>query len=148
MLGCRLAAPERLIPVRKRQSDCFAKSTVSPVLSLEESAMPRYLLLVVGCVCLGLAQPVPRNDCKPVKRYGVHGCDPARNGSCPKGYDWIGVCPPNPMMKAPCVLMCVPHRQEEKKGKASLKAQSPRRVQSRFINNCQLSGGACAITSV
>jgi len=110
--------------------------------------MPRYLLLVVGCVCLGLAQPVPRNDCKPVKRYGVHGCDPARNGSCPKGYDWIGVCPPNPMMKAPCVLMCVPHRQEEKKGKASLKAQSPRRVQSRFINNCQLSGGACAITSV
>lgn len=87
--------------------------------------MPRYLLLVVGCVCWGVAQRVPQSDCKPVKRYGIHGCDPVRNGSCPKDYDWKGVCPPNPMMKGPCVLMCVPHRKEEKKGKASPKAQSP-----------------------
>jgi len=86
--------------------------------------MRGYLLLVAGCVYLGFAQPVPQSDCKPVTRYGVHGCDPLRNGSCPTGYDWISVCPPNPMMKAPCRLMCVPHRKEEKKEKASPKAQS------------------------
>jgi hypothetical protein len=71
--------------------------------------MPRFLLLVVGCVYLGFAQSVPQSNCKPVTRYGIHGCDPVPNGRCPKGYDWIGVCPFNPMMKAPCVKMCVPH---------------------------------------
>jgi hypothetical protein len=86
--------------------------------------MRGYLLLVAGCVYLGFAQPVPQSDCKPVTRFGVHGCDPLRNGSCPKGYDWISVCPPNPTMKAPCRLMCVPHRKQEKKEKASPKAQS------------------------
>ena len=71
--------------------------------------MPRFLLLVVGCFYLCLAQSLPQSGCKPVKRYGIQGCDPVRNGSCPKGYDWVGVCPPNPIMKAPCVKMCVPH---------------------------------------
>jgi hypothetical protein len=79
--------------------------------------MRRFLLVVFGCVCLGLAQSVPQSDCKPVERYGIQGCDPVRKGSCPMGYEWKGVCPQNPMMKAPCVKMCVPNPKSEQKQK-------------------------------
>ena len=77
---------------------------------------PASLLLVLLLFLLGLAVAV--NDdrkeqppqCRPVTRYNVKGCEPESDGSCKKGYKKKWVCPPNPMMKAPCYLICVPEK--------------------------------------
>ncbi len=45
--------------------------------------------------------------CKPVKHYGVSGCELLPHKTCPPGYRVQSVDPPNPMMKAPSYLMCV-----------------------------------------
>jgi len=62
---------------------------------------------LIGCVCLGFGQQVPPPECKPIPYFGVTGCQLSAQGECPKGYHKQGVCPTNPMMKAPCRMMCV-----------------------------------------
>jgi hypothetical protein len=58
-------------------------------------------------------EPAKRaNDCKPIKHYGVSGCElliSSGERRCPSGYSEKWVCPPNPMMKSPCYGMCVAH---------------------------------------
>lgn len=53
------------------------------------------------------------SDCKPVRHYGISGCELLISGGkrhCPSGYREEAVGPPNPMMKSPCYLMCVADR--------------------------------------
>jgi hypothetical protein len=45
--------------------------------------------------------------CKPVKHYGVSGCEPLPDQTCPPGYHKQAVNPPNPQMMGPTYLMCV-----------------------------------------
>jgi len=47
-------------------------------------------------------------SCKPVEHYGVKGCEILPDQTCPPGYHKQVVDPPNPMMKTPSYLMCVP----------------------------------------
>lgn len=53
--------------------------------------------------------------CKPVQHFGVTGCEILADQTCPKGYHRQVVDPPNPMMKAPSVLMCVADQAPAKK---------------------------------
>lgn len=62
----------------------------------------------------------PVGDCKPVKHYGISGCELLISGGerrCPSGYHEEGACPPNPMMKSPCYLMCVADKKASSKQK-------------------------------
>ncbi len=52
--------------------------------------------------------------CKPVKRYGVSGCELLPDRTCPRGYHQQVVDPPDPRMKAPSYLMCVPDKPQPK----------------------------------
>lgn len=52
--------------------------------------------------------PAQSPSCKPVTRWDVKGCERLADGSCPKDYVQKTACPSNPMIKAPCYLMCVP----------------------------------------
>jgi hypothetical protein len=79
--------------------------------------MHKCRIVLGGCAWLALAQPKPLPECKPVIHYGVPGCAVSTQGACPQGYHKQGVCPPNPLMKAPCYLMCAPNAQEKKKTK-------------------------------
>jgi hypothetical protein len=75
------------------------------------------LILLLACVCLGFAQDqgkgqekgkeTPPADCKPIAYFGVSGCELSAQGDCPKGYHKQAACPANPMIKAPCRLICV-----------------------------------------
>jgi hypothetical protein len=63
-------------------------------------------------------------DCKPIKHYGVSGCEvlvSAGERRCPPGYSKKSVCPPNPMMKSPCYLMCVADKKTSIKNTQSSK---------------------------
>jgi hypothetical protein len=62
-------------------------------------------VLVILLGSLSAAQPSPA--CKPVKRYGVSGCELLPDRTCPPGYHKEAVGPPDPRMKAPAYLMCV-----------------------------------------
>jgi hypothetical protein len=65
------------------------------------------LILILGCVCLGFGQETPPPDCKPITYFGVSGCELSAQGECPKGYHKQAACPTNPMIKAPCRMICV-----------------------------------------
>jgi hypothetical protein len=52
--------------------------------------------------------------CKPVKRYGVSGCELLLDRTCPQGYHKQVVDPPDPRMKAPSYIMCVPDKPQPK----------------------------------
>ena len=52
----------------------------------------------------------PPPSCKPIKQYGVSGCELLPDRSCPPGYHKDVVNPPDPRMKAPSRLMCVPDK--------------------------------------
>lgn len=52
----------------------------------------------------------PPPSCKPVNHYGVSGCAPLPDQSCPSGYHKQPVNPPNPKMMGPTYLMCVPDK--------------------------------------
>jgi hypothetical protein len=52
-----------------------------------------------------------------MERYGVKGCELLPDQSCPPGYHKQAVGPPDPRMKAPTVLMCVPDKPEPKEQK-------------------------------
>jgi hypothetical protein len=68
---------------------------------------------MVGLSLLVGAQSVP--GCKSVEHYGVKGCEPLSDQSCPAGHHKQAVGPSNPQMKGPTFLMCVPDKPEPKK---------------------------------
>ena len=71
-----------------------------------EKYMLKDLFVLLSCFSLGFGQKAPQ-PCKPLTYFGVQGCAPSAEGKCPRGYQVKAVCPSNPMMKAPCRLMCV-----------------------------------------
>lgn len=52
--------------------------------------------------------------CKPVKHYGVSGCELLPGQTCPPGYHKQAVGPPNPRMAGPTYLMCVADKPQPK----------------------------------
>jgi len=74
------------------------------------------LEVMIGLSSSGGGQPSPRS-CKPIERYGVTGCEPLPDQTCPPGYHKQAVGPPDPRMKAPTILMCVPDKPEPKEQK-------------------------------
>jgi hypothetical protein len=74
------------------------------------------LIVLLACVCFGFAQDAtdkdkdkdaPPPDCKPITYFGVSGCELSAQGECPNGYHKQAACPTNPMIKAPCRMICV-----------------------------------------
>jgi len=63
------------------------------------------LLTILALLSSASASESPA--CKPVKHYGISGCELLPHETCPRGYRVQSVDPPNPMMKAPSYLMCV-----------------------------------------
>jgi hypothetical protein len=61
------------------------------------------IVILLGSLCVAESPPA----CKPVKHYGVSGCELRPDGTCPPGYHKEAVGPPDPRMKAPAYLMCV-----------------------------------------
>ncbi len=69
--------------------------------------MRKYLIVLVVSASFGFAQePIPA-DCKPITYWGTSGCELSAQGDCPKGYHKQAACPANPMIKAPCRMICV-----------------------------------------
>ena len=78
--------------------------------------MRNCLIVLLACVCFGFAQDAtdkdkdkdaPPPDCKPITYFGVSGCELRAQGDCPNGYHKQAACPTNPMIKAPCRMICV-----------------------------------------
>ena len=74
------------------------------------------LVLVGGAAALGAWQNGPvagqaaateQPPCQPLTYFGVTGCVPNERGECLRGYHKQAACPTNPMIKAPCRLLCV-----------------------------------------
>ena len=61
------------------------------------------IVILLGSLSAAESSPA----CKPVKRYGVSGCELRPDRTCPPGYHKEAVGPPDPRMKAPAYLMCV-----------------------------------------
>jgi hypothetical protein len=61
----------------------------------------------------GRKPPAESAACKAVTHWGIKGCERFTDGSCPKGHTQHVACPANPMIKAPCYLMCVPTPKKE-----------------------------------
>jgi hypothetical protein len=72
-------------------------------------------VLLAGVSSISYAESPP--SCKPVERYGVKGCELLPGQTCPPGYHKQAVGPPDPRMKAPTILMCVPDKPEPKEQK-------------------------------
>jgi hypothetical protein len=68
------------------------------------------IVVLLGSMVTAETAPV----CKPVKHYGVGGCQLLPGQTCPPGYHKQAVDPPNPMMKGPTYLMCVPDKPQPK----------------------------------
>jgi hypothetical protein len=81
--------------------------------------------LILGCVCLGFGQETPPPECKPITYFGVSGCELSAQGECPKGYHKQAACPANPMIKAPCRMICVKDAAPKTKPKPGAEAGSP-----------------------
>jgi hypothetical protein len=75
------------------------------------------MLLVVGA-SLGFGQETAPADCKPITYFGTSGCELSAQGDCPKGYHKQAACPANPMIKAPCRMICVKDSAEKSKPKS------------------------------
>lgn len=71
---------------------------------------PPFSLIVLLAGTISWASNEPKDSskaCKPVKQYGVSGCELLSDRTCPPGYHKEVVNPPDPRMKAPSHLMCV-----------------------------------------
>ena len=69
------------------------------------------IVIMLGWLCAAESSPA----CKPVKRYGVSGCELRPDRTCPPGYHQEAVGPPDPRMKAPAYLMCVADKPKPQK---------------------------------
>jgi len=68
----------------------------------------RVIAMFLGLLCFSAWSYASGSAaCKPMTHYGVRGCEILVDQTCPKGYHRQVVDPPNPIMKAPSVLMCV-----------------------------------------
>jgi len=63
------------------------------------------VLAVALLASFSSADPPPK--CKAVTHYGVSGCEPLPDQTCPEGYHKQAVEPSNPQIKGPTFLMCV-----------------------------------------
>ena len=72
---------------------------------------------MVGLSWSGAGQGEPAPECKPLTYFGVTGCVPEATGECLRGYHKQAACPSNPMIKAPCRLLCVADAKSGKKSK-------------------------------
>ena len=70
----------------------------------------RTLLLVAMALLPVSMSADPPKSCKPATLYGVSGCELLPDHTCPPGYHKESVGPPNPKMKAPARLMCLPDK--------------------------------------
>jgi hypothetical protein len=104
--------------------------------------MPRHVLLFLCCFWFAIGNnelagqeqrkppdardkpPAQSDVCKSATHWGVKGCEPLPDGSCPKGYTKQPACPSNPQMKAPCWLMCVPTQKKHQSGNADQKPKA------------------------
>jgi len=85
------------------------------------------LILGLGLVAAGLglvSATEPPPSCKPVQHYGVKGCEPLPDQSCPAGYHKQAVEPSDPRMKGPTFLMCVPNEPPPKEQKTKPREKS------------------------
>jgi hypothetical protein len=73
------------------------------------------VIVMIGVSSMCAAQSSP--PCKAVEHYGVKGCELLPDRTCPAGYHQQAVDPPNPMMKGPTYLMCVPDKAQPKEQK-------------------------------
>src|SRR5215470_5662577 len=78
---------------------------------------------LVAPVSMTASDPPP--SCKPVKQYGISGCELLPDRSCPPGYHKEVVNPPDPRMKAPSRLMCVPDKPAHERPPAKDTAKPP-----------------------
>jgi hypothetical protein len=69
--------------------------------------MRRTFTCAMALALCSLLSAQSASSCKPVRRYGVSGCEMLPDQSCPAGYHKQAVDPPDPRMKAPSYLMCV-----------------------------------------
>jgi len=74
---------------------------------LRRAELRKWLTLLLVCLGLAFGQEAPPPDCKPITYFGVSGCELSAQGECPKGYHKQAACPTNPMIKAPCRMICV-----------------------------------------
>jgi hypothetical protein len=69
---------------------------------------------IVIVLLLGSMSASESPACKPVKHYGVSGCELLKDQTCPPGYHKEAVGPPDPRMKSPEYLMCVADKPQPK----------------------------------
>ena len=93
---------------------------------MKTSMLPLTLLAACSLPTPLTATDAPPPTCKPVKVYGVSGCELLPDHTCPPGYHKQVVNPPDPRMKAPSRLMCVP----DKPGAEKPPSQEPSKPQS------------------
>src|SRR6266853_2138419 len=97
--------------------------------------MHKNLLVLVSCVWLGFGDDGPP-ACLALSYFGVQGCQPSAQGTCPEGYHKQLACPTNPMIKAPCRQMCAPTRFEGRSLSLEKRVGGPereaRRLRPRF----------------
>ena len=97
----------------------FLESTGLPDERASEMAKISRTVAIVG-MTFGLSLLVGAQSspgCKSVEHYGVKGCEPLPDQSCPAGHHKQAAEPSNPQMKGPTFLMCVPDKPEPKKQK-------------------------------
>ena len=91
--------------------------------------MKTYLASLALAVTLGAPASILASDpppsCTPVKYFGVSGCELLPDRSCPPGYHKEVVNPPDPRMKAPSRLMCVPDKPAADKPRAKHTSKPP-----------------------
>ena len=76
-----------------------------------------WLIMILAVVTASLSLPAggqSKPECKPVEYFGVKGCEPLPDRTCPPGHHLQVVNPPDPRMKAPSRLMCVPDEPAKK----------------------------------
>ena len=72
------------------------------------------VVLLGSMITAGSVAAEPPPAFKPVKHFGVSGCELLPGHTCPPGYHKQVVDPPDPRMKAPSYLMCVPDKPQPK----------------------------------
>jgi hypothetical protein len=72
------------------------------------------IVVLLGSMIAAESTAAESPACKPVKHYGVSGCELLPDQTCPPGYHKQPVDPPNPQMKGPTYLMCVADKSQPK----------------------------------
>lgn len=84
-------------------------------------------LFVTAILPASMTATNPPSACKPITHLGVSGCELLPDHTCPPGYHVQAVGPPNPQMKAPTRLMCVPDKPSDKPSPKKHKSKATRK---------------------